>query len=245
MYQTPMNEAPVGPAQVREAVTPLRMIFWGGLLCVFDFTFTTSSGGTGFKCDILNDVVGMILITIGVFRLGSMRISEGYAAAMTFVRVIAVLATIDAVREVFLFAVPPMARVGLFLLGVACMVATVLFCVAMRRFCRAAALAEAERSWQVTTILFVVIYLVPLGLFYLIAAGAIVTESSFNIELGVFGLLLLPVFAVPIIHLFISTSRMKRAAEQGPPAGTMPPGMGPHGGAPPPGAPPPPPQDWR
>jgi hypothetical protein len=24
---------------VRRAVKPLRLIFWGGLLCVFDFTF--------------------------------------------------------------------------------------------------------------------------------------------------------------------------------------------------------------
>jgi hypothetical protein len=25
---------------VQSAITPLRMIFWGGLLCIFDLTFT-------------------------------------------------------------------------------------------------------------------------------------------------------------------------------------------------------------
>lgn len=33
----------------RRAITPLRMIFWGGLLCIFDLTFTETTNGTGFK----------------------------------------------------------------------------------------------------------------------------------------------------------------------------------------------------
>jgi hypothetical protein len=30
---------------VRRAVKPLRLIFWGGLLCIFDFTFGQTTNG--------------------------------------------------------------------------------------------------------------------------------------------------------------------------------------------------------
>jgi hypothetical protein len=65
-------------------------------------------------------------------------------------------------------------------------------------------------------LLFVLIYLVPLGSFYLLSMAAAVTGRSFNFDLGPAGLLVLPVFAVPLVHLFVSTSRMRRAAEAGP-----------------------------
>ena len=65
--------------------------------------------------------------------------------------------------------------------------------------------------------LFVVIYLIPLGLFYLAAGVAILTGESFHIDLGPLGLLLLPVFAIPVIHLFVSTSRMARSADRASP----------------------------
>ena len=37
---------------------PAELIFWGGLLCIFDITFGQTTNGRGFRCDILNDAVG-------------------------------------------------------------------------------------------------------------------------------------------------------------------------------------------
>jgi hypothetical protein len=209
----PEGRLPMGPDRIRQAIVPLRLIFWGGLLCIFDIAFTTRVNGQGFKFDILNDAVGMILITVGVFKLGAIPVHARYATAMTFVKVISVLAVADAVRDHFVMELPDVVVVGLQLLGLLGLAAIVVFCVAMRWFCQTARLPAAARSWKVTMILFVVIYLAPLGLFYLAAGAAVLTGESFNINLGPAGLLLLPVFAAPIIHLFISTSRMKRGAE--------------------------------
>ena len=39
--------------------------------------------------------------------------------------------------------------------------------------------------------------------------------ESFNVDLGPAGLVLQVVFAIPLIHLFVATSRMARAAEAG------------------------------
>jgi hypothetical protein len=65
-------------------------------------------------------------------------------------------------------------------------------------------------------LLFVVIYVLPLGFLYAAGAFMIALGTSFYFDLGVAGLLLLPVFAIPLVHLFISTARMKRAAEMVP-----------------------------
>jgi len=54
-----------------------------------------------------------------------------------------------------------------------------------------------------------------LGFFFLAGLIAIFASTSFNLNLGPAGLLLLPVFALPLIHLFVSTSRLRRAAESG------------------------------
>lgn len=87
----------------------------------------------------------------------------------------------------------------------------------MRWFCEEARLDRAAQSWRTTTLLFVVIYLIPLGLCYLAGCVSILIGRSFHFELGPLGLLLLPVFAVPLIHLFMSTSRMARSAREPPP----------------------------
>lgn len=198
---------------VKQAIIPLRLIFWGGLLCIFDFTFSQTTNGRGFKFDVLNDALGTILIAVGVFQLSALPVQDRYGTVMKFVQVVSVLAVLDAIRDHFIMPLPPVVHFALNLFGLVTLAAIVAFCVAMRWFCEEAHLLEASRSWSVTTVLFVVIYLVPLGLLYVLTAVAIASGTSFNLNLGPVGLLLLPVFAIPLIHLFVSTSRMKRAAE--------------------------------
>jgi hypothetical protein len=194
------------------AVTPLRLIFWGGLLCIFDLSVSHTTNGYGFKFDILNDALGVLLILIGVVKLTKFSVSEGYSWAMRFVVTVTVVALLDAIRAHVIMPLPDAVSFALSVFGFVRLVAVVVFCVAMRWLCQSRRLPEAAASWLVTTWLFVLIYLLPLGLFYLAGAFAIATSSSFNLNLGPAGLLLLPVFAFPIIHLFVTTSRMKREA---------------------------------
>ena len=198
---------------VKQAIAPLRMIFWGGLLCIFDFNISQTTNGQGFKFDILNDALGTALIAFGVFSLASAPVHRRYASVMTFVLVVSVLAVLDALRDHLIVPLPSPIYMLLNLFNLACLAAIVAFCVAMRWYCEEAKLPHAAASWSVTTILFVVIYLLPLGLLYLAGMFAMLTGTSFNFNLGPAGLLLLPVFAIPMIHLFVSTSRMSRAAE--------------------------------
>jgi hypothetical protein len=198
---------------IKTAITPLRMIFWGGLLCIFDITLSQKTNGYGFKCDILDDTVGSLLIAVGVFRLARIRVHDRYAKLMSFLKVVAVLYGLDTIQAHFLRPVAPTVDFVLQVFGFVTSVAVIAFCVAMLWFCEVASLRRASQSWRITTILFILIYGVPLGPLYIAGAVATVANHPFHIDLGPLALLVLPIFALPLFHLFVSTSRMKRAAE--------------------------------
>ena len=203
---------------VLKAIRPLRLIFWGGLICVFDITVSSTVNGEGFKFDFINDFVGMILITVGVFKLGGITVHERYRSAMIFVKIIAVIETFNAFLGHFVFDMHPGLSVVFSILTLLVLAAVVVFCIAMRWLCQKARLERSAGSWRTTMILHIVILVIPVGLFYLAAIIAILTGESFFIDLGPAGLLLLFAFAIPVIHLFISTSRMAGEAAHMPPA---------------------------
>lgn len=197
---------------ISEAITPLRMIFWGGLICFVDLSFSQTSNGSGFRFDIVNDTVGATMIAVGVFRLSSFSVHANYERAMSFVKIVSVLSVLDAIRDHFIIPLPMPMRFLLQLFSIATLAAIVTFCLAMRQLSHTAGLTLSEGSWRTTTNLFVFIYAIPLGLSYLLGMAAIASGQSLNFNIGPAGLILLPIFLVPIIHFFVSTSRMYREA---------------------------------
>jgi hypothetical protein len=161
----------------------------------------------------LDDSVGALLILIGVFKLSAFRVHDRYASVMGFVRVVSVLAFLDTIRAHFVTPLPSVVQLAIHVLGILRLAAIIGFCFAMRWLCEEARLYYEAKSWAFSTALFFIIYVIPLGALYLMLAASSITGKPFSFNLGPAGLLLLPVFALPLIHLFISTSRMKRAAE--------------------------------
>ena len=207
--------APVGSvavSDIKSVISPLRLIFWGALIVLVDLTYGKTVNGVGWRFDFLNDAVGMLLIVKGTFRLAKIRVNDSYRTAMRFVTITAVLSLLDAIHSHFIYDTPPAVALLASLVGIASMIAMVVFCVAMRWLSEAAGLARAARSWKTTTLLMVIVYLIPIGVLSCAAAIAIATGSPFNIQLGPAGLLLVPVFCVPLIHFFVSTARMKTDA---------------------------------
>lgn len=204
-FDIPPVVPPISPSvDVARAVRPLKMIFWGALLVVLDFRIN------GF--DLLNDTIGMILITIAVFSLAQIRVDDRYWTMMSFVRIMSAVALAKSV----VVQIPMRGSTGmgvlLALTSLIGLIATMVFFAAMRRLCQSGGLSRSARSWTTTLTLFAVIYLIPMGLFYAIALFCMASGKSFSYH-EQWMILLIPVFLVPPIHMFVSTSRMKREAQ--------------------------------
>lgn len=196
--------------EISKIILPLRLIFWGGLICVIDLSISSTANGVGWKIDILDDLVGMLMITWALHVLSSVKVNHSYKVLMTIILVIAVLASIEAFHDHFIYEIPEVISFLFFVFAIIKLLAIVAWCIAMRWLSIKAGLLESVKSWKVTTWLFIIIYLIPLGLFNLACIFAILLGESFYFNLGFLALLILPIFLVPLIHLFISTSRMKR-----------------------------------
>jgi len=196
-----------------QALNPLRKIFWGVLLVVFHLNISQTQNGRGFKFDLLNDFIGAILIALGVFRLADFTVSHTYASWMKFLKVVAVIGIFRGLLDHFVFEVSPEWHFFMEFLKLLNLIALIGFCRCMRWLCAEYAADVPARSWAFTELLFSLIYLLPVGAFYLAVMVALLTKSSFNIQLPpAIIIVLFAALIVPLIHFFISTSRMKTAA---------------------------------
>jgi hypothetical protein len=206
---------------IHQAIVPLRLIFWGGLLCVLDFSIsnTTTINGqivSGYKFDFLNDFLGMLLVTLGIHRLMQFDLDTTYRANMIVVFVVALVNCFIAFADHFVFDTPTPLALLLALFSIATLVATILFCTAMLQLADAYGMWHSSVSWRFTRLLVIAIWVVPFGLLNLLMLGVLLTGRSFHFSIGWFMVLVLLTMLVPLVHLFISTSRMKNEAEQAP-----------------------------
>ncbi|MBN1512808.1 MAG: hypothetical protein JXB13_12410 [Phycisphaerae bacterium] len=212
----------VSPSDISRVVSPLHAIFWGGILYIIDVNIGVSANENGWQLDLLNDLLGMVLITWGVIKLAGMDVDASYGKAMVFVSIVAGLSCLEALHAHRVYQVPPLLSFMLSVLGLAQAAAVVVFCVAMRWLSAASHLVASARSWRTTTWLFIIIYAIPIVLTHVAGILAVLAGTSFEykLNLGAEGLgLMVPllavvvvVMAIPVIHLFVSTSRMKREA---------------------------------
>jgi hypothetical protein len=89
--------------------------------------------------------------------------------------------------------------------------AVAVFCTAMRLLCAEALLVKSARSWGTTFVLFTVVYVIPIPM--LAVAAALGGSGNLNIN-SIWVVPIAILLLVPLIHFFVSTSRMKREAIQ-------------------------------
>ncbi|WP_442483914.1 hypothetical protein [Aeoliella sp. SH292] len=206
---------------IHHAIVPLRLIFWGGLLCVLDFSIssTTTINGqitSGYKFDFLNDFLGMLLVTLGIYRLMQFQLDGSYRVNMMVVFAVSLINCLIAFMDHFVFDTPMPLALLMTMFSIATLVATILFCTAMLQLADAYGMWNSSVSWRFTRLLVIAIWVVPFGLLNLLMLGVLLTGRSFHFNIGWFMVLALLTMLVPLVHLFISTSRMKNEAEQAP-----------------------------
>jgi hypothetical protein len=206
---------------IHQAIAPLRLIFWGGLLCVLDFSISTTTTidgqmTSGFKFDFLNDFLGMLLVTLGIYRLMQFELDGSYGGNMMVVFAVALINCLIAFMDHFVFDTPMPPALLLTLFSIATLVATILFCTAMHQLASAYGLWRSSESWLLTRLLVIAIWVIPFGLLNLLMLGTLLSGRSFHFNIGWLMALVLLAMLVPLVHLFISTSIMKNEAEQSP-----------------------------
>lgn len=215
----------MNPIPISHAVTPLRMIFWGGLLCILDFSISSTSSyngqpPTGFKFDILNDFLGMILIMIGVHRLSRFAVDPSFKTSMRFVLAIAVFNGIEAFWGHFIFQALGILILLSIVLGVVTLWANIVFCTCMYRLSSTWSLRQSAKSWLTTRSLMIIIWALPLGVLQMLRLVGFMFPGSFSFNIGFFFIPVLLILTIPLFHLFVSTSRMRSEAEAGAAAGS-------------------------
>lgn len=200
------------------ATRPLRRIFWGALLVLVDIGFSSKFGEIGFRLDLFDDTLGMVLITLAVGQLRDIPMGGWYGTRMVFLHWVAIVALLDSVLQHFIFPRPWLLAFVSLVMPFVMIAALLTLCACMRDVCRAAMLSEAAQRWQRVFALFLAFFGILSVLPALIGLGvqtfglpAPFTPTPGMLWLGV--LLLVPPF-----YFLRATSTMARAVEDMPPA---------------------------
>lgn len=193
------------PAEAYAAQSALGKIFWGTLICVFDLHFSFTSNGTGFRFDLINDVLGAIMVTWGVSQLQPLMKEFRSAQIMRFCHVMASLCILDAVVDHVIAPWPMPLQVLSIVFRFVCLAAIFQFCSAMRIFCFAAGLLEAERSWILSQRLFLFLNLIPAAILQLLSFVALTGGTRGRVQvdplMGALGLVAVIAAIIPLVYL--------------------------------------------
>lgn len=199
---------------LNQAIWPLRLIFWGMLICVIDITYTETVRASGEligggRFDFVNDIVGCIMIAIGVNKLRKYLVSDRYSSWMSFVFWISVIDCFGAVHEHFLYPRSAPWQFVLSVYGLVELLAVLMFCECMRLWSESFHFPRSAKSWLWTWRLLAWIQVVPLGLIWLISVPFILSDQSVTTHdsHSPLAYLVLVAIYVPLIHGLVSLSR--------------------------------------
>lgn len=205
---------------ISQIISALRLVLLGGLIFFLDFSFSSITNGEGFRFDILNDVVAVLILLTAIARLRRIPVDARYASYLSYVNVIFVLSLFEAIHDHFIYQVPPL-LVSLFsLLSILRVIAIFVFTLAMRQLSLTYDLHASAQSWVTTSRLFVAIYLIPIGIcqvgiLFSRLTGAEYQWSTHDTSAAPLIFIIFILLLLPWLSLFITTNRMQHeAAEQ-------------------------------
>ncbi|KAB8141747.1 hypothetical protein F8S13_18575 [Chloroflexia bacterium SDU3-3] len=215
---------------MRSTIHPLRMIFWGLLLCIIDFKIKLGFSGVVYRIDLLSDTIGMILVIVGVSRVASTYKGSDVDDWFVFSLVCAWPTFGLTILEVFVGDEVAWYRFLSSTVGLFSMMATALFCFAMHYVALDSQLPRSADRWKGTAIT-VLVWWVGAGIAANIIALAVHLSWIQNpsqwltIQVGsalIFGTvvvlaLLFCMLFLPLISFWRSTSHMQRELGRLPP----------------------------
>lgn len=201
----------------------MGLIAIGSIVVLLDFTFSISTNGSGFRFDVINDVIGMLLILVGLVRLASFRIDSQYDSTFRFLKTVALICCFEAGFNHFIFATPEpwILSFAILILGLAKLVAVIYFCRSMIRLSQHYLLPQSAASWTETMKWVGLFWVVPMLIILSLSGYTLMINPRAEFNLGVFFLPAIALMLLPVIRLFSAISVMRREAILGEPSSKM------------------------
>jgi hypothetical protein len=213
MEKEPSNQSPFSPS--RQTIQALRLLFWCGILYILDFNLSCGGGDCTSGFDIFTDIIGLILISIGIFKLDTEEVLESYSEKMWFIKLASLLAII--IQIIPWSRIPALDGVDL-ILGVIIVIAIGTFSQVMHSLSRDQGFSRSEHLWKKTHLAVIAVYVIPTCLFSLLSLVIIILNRfslyeisyhSLHPAIAVILLVSIPVFFLPLVLLFLATNKLK------------------------------------
>lgn len=197
-----------------ERCPELRLIFWGSAICFFDLSIGQTNRGSGFRCDLINDVVGAVLIIKGVLGLRNW-LGRFEPRSLNFTLLGSWIALAAAFLDFLIIPWPPVVGLLLAVVGTLPAIAMAVLTACLRRFCESNGWIRAAESWRVTTILALVFLVGPSVLAVVVqlvnlAARSGVLNNNQRAAVMLSAVAFLVGAIVTLWHFLVSTRRFER-----------------------------------
>lgn len=189
---------------MKTIVSDLKLIIIGALLVMFDFHFSSTTNGTGFKIDFLNDFIGACMIYLAVSRMSKIEIkNKAYYTHMRFVTLAAILLIGISIYDFFLLKESIYLEFFMECIGVIITVGVLLFFAAMTYFTEEKQLENSFKKMKIARNLIFWTYVLPTFIFMIPIIGSLLSSDTvFNFNYtGGLGITILILFLfVPIFY---------------------------------------------
>ena len=162
------------------------------------------------KFDFLPDIIGAIMICVGVFNIAKIPVSNPlYSNSMMFVQIAALLFVLLSVDEFFSYIDSSFTYYIRQFFSIIINISTLVFCIAMIILSQETGLTESFRNWKIARNLFLFVYVLPYLLITLLSALHVfyihqLGSFSFSIALSNSEVYTLsPVIVIFLILLFL------------------------------------------
>ena len=193
---------------MHQIIRSLNLIFWGVLIIIIDFTYSRS----GIEIDLINDLIGSIMIFIAVFRISKFQISDStFKSKMNFVLIVSVIQILYSISDFVTYQIPEFIISIENLIGLVATWGCIMFCASMIIFSEEALLRVSQKRWSITKKMFLWLNFIPFVVLYLIEIIFSFTKniSLFGLAQGGIVLILLIIALIPVLYGLFTIHEMK------------------------------------
>jgi len=184
------------------------------IIVVLDINYFQTTNGTGFKFDLISDLVGSIIVYVGVIRISKYEVLDfSYRYKMRFVIFAASSQILLSIFDFAIHSMPGFMTSINNLLSILMHCAFIVFCITMATFSEERALGTSRIRWGIARRLFLWLNLITTGVYAILnELYSLGNNPSYSlVTVGGFGLVLVFIMMfIPLIYFLTTIHQMKK-----------------------------------